>query len=164
MSSITVTGTWVTPVLGYIKNDLGDLARLRPNPSEVQQVFTIPLEELLATEDKCFRLRRRRSTTGENAFFGHFFCEAANILNKDVKDDIDFYERHHQVGHTVRPKGVVQIFKSGPKPVWGLSAFVLDEILNKVIIPAKENVEDQGKFEGTALENLEILRSEQRFL
>jgi 8-oxo-dGTP pyrophosphatase MutT (NUDIX family) len=39
-------GTLVTPVLGFIQDDLEDLGRIHPNESEVQKVFTVSLDYL----------------------------------------------------------------------------------------------------------------------
>lgn len=43
---LAITGTVVTPVIGFIQNDCGDLSHLRPDAHEVEKVFTRSIEEL----------------------------------------------------------------------------------------------------------------------
>lgn len=43
-------GTCVHPVIGYVKEDLGDMSQLTISESEVSSVFTIPVEDLLSAQ------------------------------------------------------------------------------------------------------------------
>jgi 8-oxo-dGTP pyrophosphatase MutT (NUDIX family) len=42
-----VTGTLVTPIIGYLHRDVFDLSHLEPSPVEVQKVFTRPISLLI---------------------------------------------------------------------------------------------------------------------
>lgn len=43
-----ITGTLVTPILGYLEDDVQDLWRFSPSDAEVQEVFTRSIEQLLS--------------------------------------------------------------------------------------------------------------------
>jgi hypothetical protein len=45
-----VTGTLVTPVLGFVERDIGDMSHLVPSPDEVEGVFALSLAQLLDPE------------------------------------------------------------------------------------------------------------------
>ncbi|CAM9160855.1 unnamed protein product, partial [Chrysoparadoxa australica] len=47
-----VTGTPVTPVFGWVKEDVGDFERFELSPDEVDTVFTLRLEEMMAPGSK----------------------------------------------------------------------------------------------------------------
>eukprot|EP01066_Platyproteum_vivax_P014630 Platyproteum_vivax@DN6546_c0_g1_i1.p1 len=44
---VSTTGTLVTPVLGFVKEDVGDLAWMSVNSEEVEKVFCLSVEQLL---------------------------------------------------------------------------------------------------------------------
>lgn len=83
---MSITGLRVTPVLGY----LGELdpARWSPRPGEVEDVFTLTLDELVDPA--------KRST--------------------------------QMLGGLRAP-----YFASGPHPIWGLTALILDEVLREAL-------------------------------
>ncbi len=83
---ISITRMRVTPVIGFL-GDRADPEKLRPSPAEIDDVFALTLEELLAARD----VRPLRSG---------------------------------------RPG---PWYTAGPHPVWGLTAFILDEVLRDVL-------------------------------
>jgi nudix motif 8 len=88
-----ITGTIVTPVVAFLKNDIADGSSFTPNSDEVSSVFTLSVEQLL---DEALREQQ------ELGFRGAMF-----------------------------PR-----FNGGPAPVWGLTAFLMEEVMQKVLLPS----------------------------
>ena len=104
-----VTGTLVTPVIGFVERDVGDLTHLRPNRHEVASVFTRTVARLTDPSYRRYEDIRRPSMTG---------IEGAVVNYKlptfgDPENDGQKGER-----------------------IWGLTAWILDSILTKVIKPS----------------------------
>ena len=83
-----ITGVAVTSIIGFL-GELGDLSDLVLAPDEIQQAFTLTLDELIDPETR------------------------------------------HQVRYD--PRGVYPVFEAGPAPVWGLTAYILGEVLEELL-------------------------------
>eukprot|EP01035_Chromulina_nebulosa_P018602 gene18602-24331_t len=59
-----ITGTLVTPVLGFVENDILDFERLNPNADEVSRIFTRSIDTLLSRD---YRIIEKLSRNGEFA-------------------------------------------------------------------------------------------------
>lgn len=81
----SMTGIAVTPVIGFIIEDLENI-KLSPNPEEVEQLFTIPL--------------------------------------KDLMDDNNWILREYST----------PVFTRSPEPIWGLTAYLLHQFIQNVLI------------------------------
>lgn len=101
-----VTGTHVTPVIGFLGVDPTLPGVLKPSEAEVASVFTIPLHKLLDPAGR-------------------------------VMEPLPAYKNPTRklapgTGDTV----LMPAFLAGPEKVWGLTAYILDQILSGVIVPA----------------------------
>ena len=107
LNRCAVTGTHVTPVLGFVPTEMAPSAVLPPGthttfdlmePSvcEVEEVFTLPVAHLL---------------------------DEANI----TVDKLD---------HPIRGVAKIPRYSGGPADVWGLTAFMLQGVLSEVLAPA----------------------------
>jgi nudix motif 8 len=94
-----ITGTMVTPILGFIEKDVQDFSHLTPSKDEVHSVFSRTIGELLDPSQKRYETLSRNGTSIRMPSFG-------------VDDD----ER-----------------------IWGLTAYVLDAVLRRVVLPTMEH-------------------------
>ena len=92
----SITGTLVTPVIGLIEQDLGDLSMLTPSVNEVDKVFVRSIEELISPGYLQHQTSERLGTVWNMPVFG---------ANK------------------------------GDEKIWGLTAFILECVLDKLIVP-----------------------------
>jgi 8-oxo-dGTP pyrophosphatase MutT (NUDIX family) len=65
-----ITGTLVTPIVGFISSDVGDLTHLKYNTDEVQSVFTRPLDLLNSPSNLTFERLERLGKTFTMPVFG----------------------------------------------------------------------------------------------
>lgn len=99
-----VTGTLVTPVLGFIKDDIEDMGNLSPNPSEVARIFTRSVDvDLLTPGYRTFEVLSRNNISMTLPAFGP---------DNDEK-------------------------------IWGLTAVILNSVLDRVIIPTKHSLDNE---------------------
>lgn len=122
-----VTGTHVTPVIGVIDRDLGkgapvdpsvpasslDTSVFDPHPSEVDEVFALPLRTLLNPR-----------------------CSHLEDLSPEAKR-AGIQDKHPGSKGAARPL-LMPVFLGGPVRVWGLTAYILDLVLKEVILPSWE--------------------------
>ena len=92
-----ITGTMVTPVLGFLRNDVEDFQAFSINQNEVERVFTRSLEELLEPEFRTVEDYNRNNMMVTLPIFGA---------------------------------------DNGDERIWGFTAYILDEILHKIILGA----------------------------
>ena len=103
---VAITGTLVTPIIGFIHDDLGDFDNglIQPSRSEVERVFTRTIDHLL--------LPGIRST---------------EMLTRPVAPSGQ--PSHQQVEMPAfGPKG-------DPERIWGLTAMILDAVLHRLVLP-----------------------------
>ena len=103
-----VTGTHVTPVIGFLNIDPTAPGVLKPSAAEVAQVFTMPLATLTSPKNRV--IEQLPLTYNQSA-------ARAGLIGKDGKS----YS--------------MPAFLGGPEKIWGLTAYILDQILTDVIIP-----------------------------
>lgn len=65
-----ITGTLVTPVIGFVQQDLEDLQALTPNPDEVSQVFTRSIQDLTSPEFISYEMLSRQGKPFEFPVYG----------------------------------------------------------------------------------------------
>lgn len=65
-----ITGTLVTPVIGFLDKDVGDLSHLHPSEDEVSAIFTRSLEELTDPEQKIYERYQREGRVYQMPVFG----------------------------------------------------------------------------------------------
>ena len=88
---ISATGTLVTPLLGFLHSDVGDLSQFSPNADEVERIFTRTLDELSDASRNSFQTLTRNNATFEAAVFGvndeeeKIWGLTAMILNATLK-------------------------------------------------------------------------------
>jgi len=58
-----ITGTLVTPVLGFIERDVADFDHFTPSVDEVSRVFSRSVEQLIADDFKTYRDYKRNGMT-----------------------------------------------------------------------------------------------------
>ena len=66
-----ITGTLVTPIVGFIEQDVGDFSHLFPNALEVDRVFSRTLEELLNPNNRKIEILPRPGGRMEMPVFGN---------------------------------------------------------------------------------------------
>lgn len=54
-----ITGTLVTPVIGFLQNDVGDFEKFNPSIAEVEKIFTRSIDELMQPEYKSVETLQR---------------------------------------------------------------------------------------------------------
>lgn len=108
------TGTMVEPVVGVIAKPMGAdvAAQFQVSPREVDQAFALTIRELLDPELAFkeileYDVRRVRGIPAAEG-------EAPGEMNKMA----------------------VPVFMGGPARVWGVTAMILDNFLDKVVVPA----------------------------
>lgn len=106
-----ITGTSVTPILGFLSNDVKNFEHFDINKIEVERVFTRSIKQLLSPS---FRTEETYIRNEKSVIMPVF------SRNNNYKEE----------GY--------ELLKDDEK-IWGLTAFVLDSILKKVIIPVYNN-------------------------
>ena len=91
-----ITGTLVTPIIGYFHDDVRDFENFSPNEEEVSLTFTRSVDELIEENYKTYEILSRQGQEVKMPIFG--------------------------------PKG-------DPCRIWGLTAMILDGVLDRVILP-----------------------------
>ena len=109
-----VTGTHVTPVLGFLSLDPSDPSLLHPNPSEVASVFTLPLATLTDPGHKVVEQRPYNS---------------------------DVYKGRPPSAPGRLTTFAMPAYLGGPAKVWGLTAYILEQVLAEVIVPVLQKPE-----------------------
>lgn len=66
----SITGLLVTPVIGYIENDVGDLTHLEPSLKEVDKVFTRSFKQLVHPDFRVIEKHTKGTKTYELPVFG----------------------------------------------------------------------------------------------
>lgn len=93
-----ITGTLVSPIFGFIEQDVEDFAHLSPSPTEVDRVFSRSLEELMRPGARRVEMLSRGGAGGtiEMPVFGE---------------------------------------EGSDERIWGLTALILDGVLQNLVIP-----------------------------
>lgn len=65
-----ITGTLVTPVIGYFRDDVGDLSKFSYNRNEVSRIFTRTVEELQDKQRNSFETLERDGMKMKMPIFG----------------------------------------------------------------------------------------------
>ncbi len=111
MMHFAVTGTHVTPVVGFLNVDPSASGVLAPSTAEVASVFTLPL-----------------------VGFGSPSCRVIEPI--PMRKTMPRAELIELYGVTVAPDGSEHFngptFHGGPEKVWGLTALILDQFLQDV--------------------------------
>ena len=105
-----ITGTLVTPVIGYIEQDVGDLSCIKLDTSEVASVFTRPIQRLTDPRNRYYESVTRpdmRKLYGEDA-------EALKIPRYKLSEEE----------------------KARGENIWGLTAWISDAVATKVLEPS----------------------------
>lgn len=105
-----ITGTLVTPVIGYIEQDLGDLSCVELDANEVASVFTRPIQRLTDPTNRTYESVTRpdmKKLYGQNA-------EALQIPRYKLSEDE----------------------KARGENIWGLTAWIADAVATKVLDPS----------------------------
>ena len=106
------TMTPVTPIIGFIENDVGDFEHFAPSMSEVDRVFTRSLDQLLDPSYFRFEMlsRDEKSPKVRMPIYGW------PDENGD-KSSVEYEER-----------------------IWGLTAWILEAVLRQVVAPARPSL------------------------
>ena len=105
-----ITGTLVTPVIGYIERDLGDLSCIELDTNEVASVFTRPIRRLTDPKNRTYESVTRpdlKKLYGPNV-------EALKIPRYKLSEDE----------------------KSRGENIWGLTAWIADIVATNVLDPS----------------------------
>jgi hypothetical protein len=94
-----ITGTLVTPVIGFMKEPFKDHSLFQPNENEVDRIFLRSLQQLTDPSYKSYETYERNGIKLMMPVFGE-------------------HEKEERI--------------------WGLTAFILDSVLDKVIRPEME--------------------------
>jgi 8-oxo-dGTP pyrophosphatase MutT (NUDIX family) len=97
-----ITGTLVTPIIGFLNDDVGEFQNYNPNSLEVSTIFTRSIEQLSSADYRTHQTLNRYGQEFQLPVFGE---------NDEFR-------------------------------IWGLTAMILDAVLQKVIIPNKPHDED----------------------
>ena len=118
-----VRGVWVTPVLAELQGDFSEqgLQRLVLAPEEVSSVFTLSIAHLSAPENVTHELLSPRSGT--------------------LVDDGDPPPGGYSGGGLVR----VPAFHGGPARIWGFTAWLVQRLLETVLVPAQHEWDLGGR-------------------
>lgn len=103
-----VTGTLVTPIIGFMESDVADFEHFQPHKGEVDTVFSRSIEQLTAPNYKTHELLTPGSSRSRGGLL------RMPVFGADA----------------------------GRERIWGLTAFVLDAILTRCIMPAAPLQED----------------------
>ena len=117
-----VTGTLVTPVLGFVERDVGDLGHLEPHEGEVERVFTRSIRQLCDPQYRSYEQLNRSIpslSASAAAAGGHSRAEGSG-------------------GERAAQKVTMPVYgaEEGPERIWGLTAMIMEAVLNNAILPA----------------------------
>lgn len=109
---IAITGTLVTPIIGYIHDDLGDLDNglVCPNHNEVERAFSRTIDHLLSPGIRSTEFLSRPGVT-------------ANAPT------------------TTKVEMPAFGMKGDPERIWGLTAMILDAVLHRLVMPTSNHKE-----------------------
>lgn len=114
-----VTGTHVTPVVGFMQEDLTDMSVFQLSEAEVDFAFTLPIERMLDPA----------------------FVAVETLSNRP------------RVANS-RATAQVPVFHGGPARVWGLTAWIMSEVLQNVVVPSFVEDEQLLKEDAARLQEL----------
>lgn len=112
----SVVGMPVTPVLGFMENDVVDFEAFTPSAQEVDRVFTCTVEQLLDPHYKTHEtLVRSNGVKILMPVFGGRITDAC-----DEKNNVTAATPYNS-----------------DERIWGMTALILDAVLQNVILPTK---------------------------
>lgn len=112
----SVVGMPVTPILGFMEDDVADFGAFNPSAQEVDRVFTRTVEQLLDPQYKTYETLTR--SNGVKVRMPVFGGPASN--GYDEKNNVT----------------AVTPYNSDER-IWGLTALILDAVLQNIILPTK---------------------------
>jgi hypothetical protein len=132
-----MTGVAVTPVVGFIGSELTDkLDRFKPNPDEVECLFTVTLEELLDQENWDYGIgipirNGENKVHLDDAPIGSVDTNCTTFTTpSSVEDEITASESV--------TSGVSPVFNAKRRGnghvIWGLTAYLLDRFIKDVLL------------------------------
>ena len=111
----SVTGMPVTPILGFMDVDVNDFEAFAPSEQEVDHVFTRTLEQLLDPQYKTYEtLTRSNGIKVTMPVFG------GPVTDESAKND-----------------DASSVSFNSDERIWGLTALILDAVLQNIILPTK---------------------------
>jgi hypothetical protein len=118
----------VTPVVGFLGNVTEQqLAEMREfNHDEIDDVFVLTLSQLLHPEHSHYRA------------IGDTYKELSNreLPSSALPPDATQIASDQRSG-AVDPNKRFKVYTAGPYPVWGLTAYITNELINSVLIGPK---------------------------
>lgn len=117
--ALAITGTHVTPVVGFMQEDLTDMSVFQLSEAEVDFAFTLPIERMLDPA----------------------FVAVETLSNRP------------RVANS-RATAQVPVFRGGPARVWGLTAWIMSEVLQNVVVPSFVEDEQLLKEDAARLQEL----------
>lgn len=112
----SVVGMPVTPILGFMEDDVADFEAFTPSVQEVDRVFTRTLEQLLDPEYKTYEILTR--SNGVKVRMPVFGGPVNSVC--DEKNDVTAMAPYNN-----------------DERIWGLTALILDAVLQNIILPTK---------------------------
>jgi 8-oxo-dGTP pyrophosphatase MutT (NUDIX family) len=119
----SITGVLVTPVIGFIKNDVGDLRHFTPETNEVEEIFTRSLAKLNDNTYKTYETYERDGKKATMPVYGGN-VNTDGFLKENLVD-------------IIAPNG--DIMKVRRKRIWGLTGIITEGVLN--VINQSVNIE-----------------------
>lgn len=129
-----ITGTLVTPIVGYLERDIGDMKHLSLNAAEVKSAFTRPISKLLDPSYRTYEF-------GNDSFFGILYFGKTHLLILTTYDNTFVAVRPNtKVTNGKDPDGLIMPvygkgLDEGDEKIWGLTAWIADAVLTKSVHP-----------------------------
>jgi 8-oxo-dGTP pyrophosphatase MutT (NUDIX family) len=132
-----ITGTAVTPVIGFIEEDVGNFEHFSPSPGEVDRVFTRSLEQLLEPGYKRYEMLSR-DKSGKAAPFPTFGGGGKVV---PATEDAALKEGEEGGWGSAPPGHPTIVYDKESieyeERIWGLTAMILDAVLKHVVVPTQ---------------------------
>ena len=112
----SVTGVLVTPVIGFIERDVGDLTHFTPEEREVESIFTRSIAELVDPINKSYETYEREGRKATMPVYGGD-VNGAGFGTKEMAD-------------LIAPDG--EIWSVRKERIWGLTGIVTEASVNMV--------------------------------
>lgn len=126
--AIAITGTHVSPVVAACLRPLQDLSLLNPNPQEVAEIFTLPLSHLAnpSNHEYEFLSKKAKAIPPHHSNGSPASSSSSSAATAPP---------HPRAGLWL------PVFQGGPARIWGLTAFLMMELLKDVFVPAARAID-----------------------